>query len=418
MTLPNRSSLAAAAFGVFALAGTAAVFAGDWSRFRGPHGLGVSDEKNIPVKVEPGNVLWKVSLPAFGHSSAAVAGDDVFITGSPDGGKTRLLLCLSAKDGSTRWKVELPGAVHSIHKKSSFASATPCVDGRLVYITFTVPNVTVWAFDRADGREVWKRELGEFISEHGSGTSPIVYRDLLILSNDQGGTMDPKGSPRDGKSFLIALDAATGATRWQTDRKTAVVSYSTPLVIEETGKRPELIFTSQAEGIVGLDPLNGKVNWQVPGFTKRTVGSAVYADGVIAASCGQGSGGSMMIGVAGGKSVWQAQKMLPYVPSPVGFGRHFYVVSDGGVAGCFEARSGKPLWSERLGGNFAAGALVIDGKVYAISEQGEMFVFAAAEQYKLIARSSVDEPVYATPSVANGRLYIRTHKSLICLGNR
>jgi outer membrane protein assembly factor BamB len=310
--------------------------------------------------------------------------------------------------------------VYPIHKKSSFASATPCADEQRVYITFTTPTVKVWAFNRSDGTEVWTRDLGEFISEHGSGTSPIVHDGLLILSNDQGGVMDPKGSPRDGRSFLIALDAKTGAVRWQTERRTAVVSYSTPLVVRVAGRKPELVFTSQAEGIAGVNPADGKVLWQAGVFNRRTVGSAVYADGIVAAGCGQGAGGTAFVGIEPGKNTpaWQALKMLPYVPTPVGFGRHIYVVSDGGVASCLEARTGKAVWSERLGGNFAAGLIVIDAKVYALSEAGDLHVFAAEPVYKPIARSSVDEPVYATPSAAAGRLYIRTHRSLICLGRR
>jgi len=404
----------------------ASASASDWTRFRGPNGTGVSDDKGVPVRWT-GNekTVWKIPLPGLGHSSPVIVGDELYITTAEDEGKVRDLLALKAADGSVRWKKSLPAETHPIHKKSSFASSTPTVDAERVYVVFsTAAQLTVRAYARKDGTEVWSRELGEFISQHGSGTSPILYKDMVILGNDQGGKTDPPNSDRDGKSFLVALDARSGAVRWKTDRATGVVAYSSPILVE--GKRTELIFTSQAEGICGFDPDTGKRLWQVNGLPQRPVGSPVFVEGVVVAAAGQGRGGKTMLAVKpGGEGdvskthvAWSGTKQLPYVPTPIAYGKHLFLIADAGIATCVDPKTGEQIWTERLGGDVAASPVIADGKIYVVSEAGDVHTFAAAGKFQLLGKSTVGEPVYATPAIAGGRLFIRTHKSLICIGER
>ena len=394
--------------------------AGEWPRFRGPDGAGVSDEKNIPVRLD--KPLWKTDIPGHGHSSPVVWGDDVFLTTSRDDGKVRVLMCLSAADGKVRWSREVETDPIGTHKKGSPAAGSPTVDAERVYVSFLLGRKhTVIAYDKA-GKELWRRQVGEFFCKHGPGASPVVADGKVIVVNDTAGTSDPDGPGTDGESFLTALSAATGEPVWKAPRATGRAVFATPLVAGRS-----VIAAGQAEGVTAYDLESGRKLWGTAPFALRTVASPIAADGLIIAVCGQGTGGRQMIAVrpeaAGadpaGKVAWEAAKMLPYVPTPVAFGKHLYVVADTGIASCFEAATGKTVWSHRLGGNYAASPIVVDGRVYAVSEDGELVVFAADPgAYKEIARSSAGAKVFATPAVSGGRLFLRTHGSLLCYVGR
>ncbi len=189
----------------------------EWTRFRGPNGTGEVEDSTLPAKFTEADFNWKIELPGIGHSSPVLWGNRLYVSGTKNNGEVRILLCLNATDGSTYWTKEFPGSVQKIHKQSSFASSTAAVDKENVYFAVaTADRYNVFALTH-EGKEVWQVDLGPFVSQHGFGTSPIVYKDMVVINNDQ-----------DQASFLVALDRATGAIRWKVPRKTAVVAYSTP----------------------------------------------------------------------------------------------------------------------------------------------------------------------------------------------
>ena len=202
---------------------TNAVFqasAQEWTRFRGPNGTGISPAKTIPTKWTEKDFNWKTDLPGTGHSSPVLWGDKIFLTatGEKDGIS---VLCFGVADGRLNWRRDFPLAAFKQHKFNNYASSTPAVDKDRVYLLWhEVQRVTVIALDHK-GKTAWERDLGPFASENGSGMSPIVYEDKLIIGNEQ-----------DGPSFITALDTKTGKTLWQTPRNAAKVSYSTPCVFE------------------------------------------------------------------------------------------------------------------------------------------------------------------------------------------
>jgi outer membrane protein assembly factor BamB len=397
----------------------APALAGNWPRFRGPNGTGVAADKDIPIRWnEKEGIRWKIPLPGLGNSSPIVWGDRLFLQTASADCRERSLLCIAVGDGKVLWSRSIPGRRAPTHPKNTLASATPSTDGERVYAAFwDGKDILMKAFDFA-GKEVWSRDLGLFESQHGAGASPIVCKDKVIFANDQ-----------DGTSTLVALNARTGAIAWQDERPAYRACYSAPFLRESAGAPPELVLVSTME-VTGYDLETGSKNWtwhwkftsQMP---LRTTGSPVYSDGTLFAISGDGGGDRHMVAVhLGGvgkaaqpRLLWENKKDFPYVPSLLCRGSHLYFVNDKGVAGCYVAKTGERVWYERLpGATFVSSPVLIDGKVYAASEQGDVFVLAAEPAFQLLARNALGERVVATPAVAEGRLFIRGQRHLFCIG--
>ena len=392
--------------------------ASPWPRFRGPNGTGVATDTNIPVQwTEKEGVLWKTALPGVGHSSPIVWGERVFVQSATPDGKERLLLCLNATDGKIVWTRSMPGSRAHIHTQNSWASSTPATDGERIYTLFwDGEKIFVDAFD-FQGKPLWNRDLGSFTSQHGAGTSPIVYQDKVILANDQ-----------DGAATVYALNARDGTITWQASRRPFRACYSMPFLLEKPGQPAELIVASTA-GITSYNPQNGSENWNYvwtfTGMALRTVACPVYGDGLIFANSGDGNGSRHMIAVkAGGTGdvshtnlvwEWNKDRPFPYVPTMLTWGDHLYFVNDRGDAGCVVAKTGAPVWIEHLCRRVIASPILIDGKVYAISDDGVVYVFEAVTSFKLLGKNALGEPVTATPAVAGNRLFIRGARHLFCI---
>ena len=269
------------------------------------------------------------------------------------------------------------------------------------------------AFDH-DGRRAWEKDLGPFVSQHGGGASPILYRDKVILANQQ-----------DGPSFWIALDAATGELRWKTPRKSAEANYSTPCLYEPEGGKPELIFTSHAHGISGINPETGAVLWELSGaFDKRVVSSPILAGGLVVAACGSGEGGTYLVAARPGDDAanrkpglaYTVRRAAPYVPTSLCAGPLLFLWGNDGVVSCLRAASGELKWQERLGKQFLSSPVCVEERLFGVSTGGEVVVLAASDRFQLLARYALGETTHSTPAVAGGRMYIHTAKHLISIG--
>lgn len=382
--------------------------AADWTRFRGPNGTGISTLKGIPTTWSPGDYTFNIKLPGEGHGAAVILGRRLFITSAVDAGAERFLYCLDAETGETNWLRRIGMNRSRKHLRNSWASSTPCTDGERVYVGFAdKERYTMAAFD-LDGTLVWRRKLGPYESQHGLGASPIIFRDLLIVPNDQ-----------DGPSSILALDRKTGRTRWSTLRKfkSGRTSYATPLIVQQRGGKVQLICVSGESGISSLDPNTGRQNWATDAFPLRTVASPVYGDGLVIASCGQGGRFGVLQRAVDlqGRIKWTREKFLPYVTTPIVFGKHLFEWNDEGVFSCVEIASGQTVWTKRIGGNYSGSPICIDGKIYGISEDGNVVILAASPKFELLGKVPLGDPSHSTPSVANGRLYFRTFHRLFCL---
>ncbi len=404
----------------------------DWPRFRGPNGDGISDATTIPMSWTDEDYNWKVRLPAGGHGSPVVSGRRIFLTcGDPDTAE-RIVLCLDSADGHTLWQRRYPSEKFRQHRDNSFAAATPAADDESVVVTWTTPEeVVLLALDN-NGRDVWRRNLGPFVGLHGSGSSPIMVGDLVVLANDQ---MDPKlmarflpkGTPigPPGKSFVIAVDRKTGQTRWQVARRTTLAAYSTPCLHRGEDDREELIFTSTSHGITAVDPATGKVNWEIDDiFDNRCVGSPVSVAGLVIGGYGYGMRGNRCFAVRPGSRtgnteptvVYSVTKSVPLVPTPLVKNGRLFLWTDDGIVSCLKVSTGEEIWRERVGGAFYGSPIWVDDRLYCIAKTGDVFVLAATDEFKLLARVPLGEPSYATPVVADGVMYLRTNASLISLG--
>lgn len=392
------------------------VVAGDWPRFRGPNGAGVAPDRDVPVRWSAGDgVLWKTALPGIGNSSPIVSAGRVFVQLSAPDGSERSLVCLDAGRGKVLWSKNFPGHRAHTHPRNTLASGTPAADGERVYAAvWDGKDLVLVAFDFG-GKLLWQRDLGRFASQHGAGHSPVVEDGRVFLADDQ-----------DGSAALLAFDAKTGKPLWRAERKAFRACYSTPFVRQTPGG-PELVVASTA-GVTAYDPATGEVRWNCdwPFSRKplRTVASPVAAGALVFASAGDGDGSRDAIAVrpggngegTTGQVVWQERKSFPYVPCLLAYGEHLFSVNDTGVAACHSARTGERVWGERLGSPVTASPVLVDGKVYAPAEDGNVYVFAAATTYRLLAKNDLGEPLMASPAVADGKLYFKGKEHLFCIG--
>lgn len=382
----------------------------EWTRFRGPNGSGISPTTTVPTQWTESDYNWRVSLPGVAHSSPVVWGDKVFVTSAKDDTAERFVLCLSAADGRVLWKRNYPSSAHPKHLRNSFASSTPAVDQDHVYVSWTTPeDYALLAFDH-DGREAWHISLGPFVSQHSGGTSPIVYRDMVVLGNDQ-----------DGTSFLTAVGCRDGKTVWRAERRSAVVAYSTPCVLEQDKRPAELIFNSEAHGISSIDPYTGHTNWELPVFDKRSVSSPIIAAGLVFGTCGSGGGGGWVAAVKPGlepKLAYKLTDAAPYVPTLLAKGELLFMWSDKGVVSCMRAASGEKIWRERVGGNYSGSPVCAGNHLYCIAEDGTVVVLAASEKYELVSRNPLGEDSRSTPAISGGRMYLRTYSHLVSIGGK
>jgi len=386
----------------------------NWPRFRGPNGAGVSEAPTVPVRWTSEDYRWRVELPGIGHSSPVVWGDRVFITSAEEEDATQMIHCLRTSDGGSLWKRDFPSTTHSKHQFNCYASSTPALDGEQVYYCFATPTrYTVMALAQSEGREVWRRDLGPFESQHGFGASPMLFDDLVIVPNEQ-----------DGESSVAALDRATGEIRWQAKRRTVKAAFATPCIYRPESGPPQLILSSWAHGISSLEPRTGELNWEEPVFKYRVVGSPVMAAGLIFGCCGTGGVGRQMFAVRPGdpatgaapQVVYEVKKSLPYVCTPVAHGDLLFAWFDRGVVTCLDAPTGEIVWRERIGGDYFGSPVRVADRLYCISREGEMVVLAAARQFQELARIDLEERSHSTPAVADGVMYVRTLSHLMAIG--
>jgi outer membrane protein assembly factor BamB len=390
--------------------------ADSWPRFRGPNGTGVSELRGVPTQWSENDYEWVVELPGSGHSSPVVWDEALFLTtGQADG--TRTIHRYDAFSGAEVWSRSIRLQPDQLHKKNSHASGTPAVDAERVYVPFADDEhylVLAYGFD---GEQVWSYDLGPFLSQHGQGMSPIVYHGLLIVPNDQ-----------DGPSSVVALDCASGEEVWRAPRPSKVVSYATPFVLELPDRAPQLVCLSGAAGLAGLDPLTGAQIWTSGELPLRTVASPVYGNGVVIATCGEKGVGKYFVAVdpTGQGDVSQTHvryrraesETLHYVPTPIVRGQYLYLWCDLGIVCCVEMASGKTIWRERIGDNYSGSPVMIDGRLYALSESGEVAVVAAEPEFRDYGRSPLGAGSHSTPAVANGRVYFRGFNRLASLKAR
>ena len=421
-TAQTRTHLAALA--IISLLLVSIVSAGQWPRFRGPNGQGISDAKTIPVKWTQSDCDWRIELPGGGPSSPVVWDDKVFTTCAEASTPKGILVAVDVRTGQMLWKKEYPLSRSKMNKLNSYATGTPALAADRVYVLFSTASETILAALDHDGGRVWQRDLGPTTSSHGPGISPIVVDDLVVFSREQ------KVNSGSVKSEWIAVDRHTGQTKWTTPRRAGAISYSTPCLHASQGGPDRLVFTSQLHGITAVDPSDGKVVWEAESaFIARVASSPVIVGDLIAGTCGQGSGGKRITAIRPPASPGapateayssedRASGTIPYVSTSLCKDGLLFSYHDQGTICCRRAETGEIIWTEKPAGRYYGSPVWVDGRLYCITREGDVVVVKAAAEYELLGVSSLGEESDATPAIADEKMYLRTTSHLICLGGR
>jgi len=385
-----------------------------WPRWRGPSGQGlVSDTGYVDRWSATENVIWKTALPGSGNSSPIVWGDRIIVTTARGDGSQLSVNAYARSDGRLLWETFVPVVAHdSPNPKNGFASATPATDGQRVYASFGRSGLV--ALNLSDGKLLWHRAFGDLSAYHGAAGSPLLYRDRIVLYQDQ--TSDP---------FIAAFDTRTGATVWRKSREGSV-GWGSPIAVR-VGDHDEIIVSGQ-RNVIAYNPDDGSELWRCRGTTIEVIPTPVVGYGMVFSSSGR-AGPTLAIEPGGNGDVtashlrWTSPKGSPFVPSPILVGDVLYMVNDmQSIATALEATSGRLLYQGRLGvaqrEGFSASPVSVDGKVFFTNDNGETFVLRAGHTFELLHTNNIGEMTLASPALVDGRWYFRTAQNLIAIGQR
>ena len=412
-----------------------------WPQFRGPQSTGVADDSALPETWSATrNVVWKTGIPGSGWSSPVVWGDRIFLTsvistvapevpkkglyfggnreGIPTDEHRWMVYAVDWKTGKIAWEREVhrgsPRSSH--HLKNTYASETPVTDGERVYAYFG--NLGLFVFD-IDGKPVWSQPWGPFRTRYGWGTaaSPVLYQERVYVVNDN-----------DDRSFLVALDKRSGKQIWRVERDEAS-NWSTPFIWENE-RRTEII-TSGTRKVRAYD-LDGKVLWELGGMSSVVIPTPFAQHGLLFLASGYvgdnvrpvfavrpSAKGDISLKESETSNeyiAWYQRQAGPYNPSPLVYGDFYYTLLDRGMMTCHEARTGREIYGkQRIDPEttaFTASPWVYNGKIFALSEDGDTFVIQAGAEFKVLRKNPLDELCMATPAIARGSLIIRTASKL------
>ncbi len=448
-----RTRLTALALGIGVLVATGAAAQSNWPQFRGESGGVAADDPVLPDTWGPDeNVVWTFDVPGRSWSSPIVWGDHVFVltvinVEGPEmplqpveayrarslGGAMTAADVLAAEDplrwvlydvdfdsGAVRWERTLHTTVPSetTHQKSSFAAETPVTDGERVYIY--LGDIGLFALD-FDGTLAWSVPM-EWLPRRGWGSaaSPALHDGRLFLVNDN-----------EAQSFIAAYDAATGAQLWRTDRDEPS-NWVTPFVWEND-VRTEIV-TSGSGGVRSYG-LTGELLWQLTGMSYLAIPTPFAQHGLLYINSGYvgdstrpvyairpGARGDITLGdgvTSNDYIVWSHPQLGSYNPSSIVYGGYHYTLLDRGILLCYDARTGREVYPRQritAGTLFTASPWAYNGRIFALSEDGDTFVIKAGPEFEVLGRNSLDEMALATPAVANGSVLLRTASKLYRIG--
>ena len=417
-----------------------------WPSFRGASAAGVADGQNLPEKwdVTTGeNIRWKAAIPGLAHSSPIVWNDRVFVTsavsaradatfkpglyGEGTASEDRsihkwIVLALDARTGRTVWqKVAHEGEPREKrHIKSTYASASPVTDGRIVVAFFGSQGLHAFSFD---GKPLWKKDLGHLdvgaydipSYEWGPASSPVLHEGRVIVQVD---------TSKD--DYLLALDAATGREIWRTPRQ-ELPSWGTPTIVK-AGGRTEIV-TNSSNFIYGYDFATGKELWRLGGSSQITAPTPIFTPDAIIVTSGRRPTAPILAikpgamgDITGTASIlWQKVQRGAYMPTPIIHGTQLYVLGNAGVFDSYNYRTGEEIYRGRLvhkGSGFSASPVISDSRLFASSEDGDIFVVKLGPAFEVLAQNSMGEPLMATPAIAGGTMFVRGQKTLFAIGKK
>jgi len=385
-----------------------------WPQLRGPSQGHAAKGNKLPAKwSDQKNVAWKTEIPGSGWSSPIVDKGQVWLTTSIDADNSLRAICVNQETGEIEVNVEVfrPNQLVEKHARNGHATPTAVLDEDHVYVHFGSYGTA--ALRRTDGAIVWKNQDTVIEHQWGPGSSPILFKDMLIFNCDG---MDLR--------YVVALDKATGDSIWKTDRSVPTKddgffrkAFSTPLVTSVNGT--EMILSAGANQVSALSSGTGTEAWNVKYFGYAGVTVPVAAGGRAFVTSGYGDGTLMAIQLEdsgkkqSGELLWKTKANAPIIPTPIVVGRELYMVSDKGIMTCLNAATGRVHWRERLGGNFASSILYGDGKLFVSNDRGETFMIKPSKsKVRVLATNKLDSNIQATAALIDNSLIMRTKNSL------
>jgi len=387
----------------------------NWPRFRGAYGAGIAAYTNIPTAwngTNGQNILWKAEVPLYSPGSPVIWGDKIFLSGASSNSRAIFAydlngqLLWTGKVDPQRASAEAPKVMEDT---GGFGPSTPFTDGRRVYAIYA--NGDVAAFDFS-GKQVWARNIGPFDNTYGHASSLEMFENRLIIQADQG------ASATDNKSKILARDAATGQTLWETAPRPVPNSWATPIVVND-GKR-NLLIANGAPWVMAYNPADGAEIWRAKAMGGEVLPSPVYSDGLVFVAVETVKARAIKVDGTGditaSNIVWTAEEGLPDITGPLCDGPRVYLINSSGTMTCYGAKDGKKLWEHDLDVTFKACATLVGDLIYLIGDNGNSLVLKTGDEYKEIARSGLGEEVLSTPAVMDSRLLVRGRKNLFCIG--
>ena len=393
----------------------AAAGEGNWPRFRGSNAAGELRGVELPESWGADSTRWNAVLAGEGNSSPVIWGGKVFVTSATDRGGRRVLQCFALGDGRELWSIEDESAAHKRHKMNSFATSTPAVDAERVYVLWGAPQSIVLVAYTHAGEEVWRADLGRYKSGHGFGVSPIVVDGKVVVGNDQ-----------PGGNSIIALDAGSGKELWTIERAAQRATYSTPCVYPHDNGGIDLMVTDWNQGVSAIDLATGKERWSVVAFDvndkQRAIGSPVLWDDLVIGTCGFVTGKKRLVALrpaAGGgeaELVFQLDRGVPHVPTPLAHDGRLYLWSDSAMVTCVELPTGEVIYDRErvpMRGKVFSSPVAVGDKIVNFSTEGDVVVIKAGDEFEILAEGKLPEGTCATPAAADERLVVRTKAHLL-----
>ena len=378
-------------------------FKSDWPWWRGPSRDGHAVSQDAPTFLsESKNLVWSTPIPGRGHSSPIVVGDRVYLITADESKQVHSVLAFSRTDGSLVWNRELNRGAFpkKNHPKNTEASPTLACDGQNLFVSlFHHQAISAMSLTLA-GEKVWEKKIGAYNPtrfEYGYASSPILYGDYVIFTYEY-----------DGPCALVALSRQDGSEAWRTDRKESI-TFSSPVVANHEGK--DYLLISGGDSVAAYDPMNGKQRWITPGTTMATCGTMVWDSGVVYASGGYPKAETIAIDIATGKSLWKNNQKA-YEQSMVAADGHLYSLTDSGVVYCWDGKTGKEKWKQRLAGPVSASGVLVNGKIYWANEAGQLWVFEAdPSKYVEVSKNQIGDEAFASPAICGGQVFLRIAKT-------
>lgn len=390
----------------------------NWPRFRGPQGTGNSTQ-SFPVTFEQDDFAWDSPLAGTGNGSPVVWGQRIFIQSADRETGKRFLQCLDLSTGKELWQKHSSGDIEHVHAWGSFASCTPAVDQDRVYVAQgSRSETTLSAYDH-QGELLWENGLGPSVFTHGYGSSPTLVGDKVIMFDSQQADQLPAGQTP-GKSRMLAFSRDAGELLWETPLKATRVCYGVPVEYQSAAGKTWIVAANTGNGVFAVDADNGALLWEKPVVPQRSVASPVIVGEMVLASSGSGGGGNETVAVdlETQQEIFRVTRNANYVPTLVTYDQWAFLPGDKGILSCVELKSGEMVSRKRLGpGAFgiSSSPVVADGKLYVISDAGQVKVLEANPELEELGSGELGEPTRATPAIGGGYFLFRTNSHLKAL---